>query len=158
MTINENTLEFASKLLEEGFNLDPSKPNVGKFGDSRELSDKLNDLILSEKKIASCGLLAMWQHFEEPIPKVGDIEIVLDYDDEPVAAIQYTEVEIKPFNKVDEAFARDEGEGDLSYEYWKTEHVKYFTRECEALDMEFSESADLVCLRFRLVGKFVMEL
>lgn len=158
MTITENTIEFASKLLEEGFNVDANNPSVGKFGDSRELSDKLNALILSEKKTASCALLAMWQHYEEPIPKVGNIEIVLNYDDEPVAAIQYTEVEIKPFNKVDEEFAQDEGEGDLSYEYWREEHIKFFTRECEALDMEFSESADLVCLRFRLIGKFVMEL
>lgn len=158
MIVTENTTLFAERLLEEGFNIDPLKPPTGKFGDSRELSDELIALILSEKKTATCGLLTIWQHYEEPIPKAGDLEIVLNFDNEPVAAIQYTEVEIKPFNEVDAEFARDEGEGDLSYEYWKEAHISFFNRESEALDMEFSETDNLVCLRFRLVGKFVMEM
>lgn len=158
MIVTENTTLFAEKLLEEGFNIDPLNPPTGKFGDSSELSDELIALILSEKKTATCGLLTMWQHYEEPIPKEGGIEIVLNFDNEPVAAIQYTEVEIKPFNKVDVEFARDEGEGDLSYEYWKEAHISFFKRECATVDLDFSEADDLVCLRFRLVGKFVMEM
>jgi uncharacterized protein YhfF len=41
------------------------------------------------------------------------------------------------FSEVTEAFARKEGEGDLSLDYWREEHKAFFTREgVYADDME----------------------
>lgn len=158
MIITENTLLFADRLKESGFDINTEKPSTGKFGDSKAMSDYLIALILEGKKTATCGLLESWKKFEEPVPTVGDIEIVLDWNDEPAAAIQYTEVEIKPFNQISEDFAKDEGEGDGSFQYWREAHLKFFNRECKLMDREFSEDNEIVCLRFELVGKFVMEM
>ncbi|PXM28036.1 ASCH domain-containing protein, partial [Klebsiella variicola] len=44
------------------------------------------------------------------------------------------------------AFARKEGEGDLSLEYWKREHQRFFS--CEG---HFSEDMELIAEEFEVV-------
>ncbi|MDB5440728.1 MAG: hypothetical protein JWM33_3155, partial [Caulobacteraceae bacterium] len=55
------------------------------------------------------------------------------------------------FCDIDEAWAREEGEGDLSLESWRRVHRAFFEREGG-----FAEDMDLWCERFRVVG--VLEL
>ncbi|MGI9278254.1 MAG: ASCH domain-containing protein [Endozoicomonas sp.] len=42
-------------------------------------------------------------------------------------------------------------EGDLSIEWWREAHREFFSRECEALGIPFSEDCELVLEHFRLV-------
>ena len=44
-----------------------------------------------------------------------------------------------------EAFARKEGEGDLSLEYWQKEHQRFFT------EGHFSEDMELIAEEFEVV-------
>ncbi|MDB4275891.1 MAG: ASCH domain-containing protein [Akkermansiaceae bacterium] len=88
-----------------------------------------------------------------PIPQVGDIGIFLDGSREPACVGEVTEVEVKPFNEIDEAFAYDEGEGDRSYESWRREHIRFFTRSTQELGEEFDEDSLVVCERFRVLYK-----
>jgi ASCH domain len=64
-------------------------------------------------------------------PQVGDLSIVTDWDGLPLCVIETTEVEVQAFQDVDEDFAADEGEGDLSLKYWKDVHWAYFERVCQ---------------------------
>ena len=93
-----------------------------RFGDSAKLADELLSLILAGKKTATCG--ALWQFEAEgaPVPKAGGRSIVFDGANRPRCVIETTEVNIKPFEKVDARFAYDEGEGDQSYAYWREAH------------------------------------
>ncbi len=50
------------------------------------------------------------------------------------------------FCDVTEAFARKEGEGDLSPEYWKKEHQRFFSSEGH-----FSEDMELIAEEFEVV-------
>ena len=50
------------------------------------------------------------------------------------------------FCDVTEAFARKEGEGDLSLEYWKKEHQRFFSSEGH-----FSEDMELIAEEFEVV-------
>lgn len=50
MIITENTLLFADRLKESGFDINTEKPSTGKFGDSKAMSDYLIALILEGKK------------------------------------------------------------------------------------------------------------
>lgn len=61
----------------------------------------------------------------EPLPEVGRITVVLNWDQEPVCIIQLTEVSSCPFNKVSREFPESEGEGDGSYECWLKAHVAF---------------------------------
>ncbi|WP_321448234.1 ASCH domain-containing protein [uncultured Cohaesibacter sp.] len=115
------------------------------MGDSPELADELLALVLEGKKTASCDSLQLMQKDNIPMPKVGDKYLLLDGRQKPAAVIETVEVTIRRFDEIDEAFARAEGEGDLSYEYWRQGHKEYFTR-----NGGFSEDMKLVCERFRL--------
>ncbi len=66
--------------------------------------------------------------------------------------IESTLVDVIPFKNVGEKFAAsEEGEGDLSLEYWKDVHWKYFGRVCEELNRERSLEMMVVCENFKVV-------
>ena len=123
------------------------------WGDSPVLADELGALIVQGTKTATCSALWEWEVKREPIPEAGLITIALDGRGEPLCIVETTEVTIRKYNEVDADFARDEGEGDLSLEYWRTAHRRYFSRVLRKIDREFSEDMPLVCERFRLIYK-----
>lgn len=115
------------------------------FGDSPELADELLALVLSGRKTATCGALRDYGG-AEPAPVVGRRDVVLDGAGRRAAVIETVEVNHRRFDEVDAEFARDEGEGDLSYGYWREAHEAYFER-----NGGFSPDMILVCERFKLV-------
>jgi uncharacterized protein YhfF len=87
----------------------------------------------------------------EELPAVGDLSIITNWDGEPLCIIETTEVQVKPFDEVDEGFAYDEGEGDQSLAYWREVHWDVFSRECSTIGREPVESMPVVCERFRVI-------
>ena len=115
------------------------------MGDSPELASKLADLIKQGLKTASCGSLTSYQQ-EEPAPKIGSYNIVLDGQNVPVCVTRLISMRLVRFCDVTEAFARKEGEGDLSLEYWQKEHQRFFTRTGY-----FSADMELVAEEFEVI-------
>lgn len=115
------------------------------------MADELGALVKSGTKTATCSLKRVYELDLEPQPQVGDLNIILDGQGQPLCLIEITEITIKPYNKVDAQFAHDEGEGDRSLDYWRKAHWNFFTRQCETLDCEVAEDMLLVCERFRVV-------
>jgi uncharacterized protein YhfF len=99
----------------------------GGYGDSPELMDELIQLVLEGKKTATCGSLWEWEAEEKPIPKIGDVWVELDGSGNPVCITETVEVTIRNYNEVDADFARAEGEGDLSLNYWRDAHRNFVT-------------------------------
>ena len=62
-------------------------------------------LIDNRIKRASCSLKAAYEVENEPLPEVGRITVVLNWDQEPVCIVKLTDVSISPFNKVTREFA-----------------------------------------------------
>ncbi len=123
------------------------------WGDSPEMADELGALIVQGKKTATCSALWEWEAEGESPPETGAITIVLDGGDEPIGIVESTEVAIRKYNEVQADFAREEGEGDLSLEYWRQAHRKFFSRALLEICKDFSEDMPLVCERFRLIYK-----
>jgi uncharacterized protein YhfF len=123
------------------------------WGDSPALADELGSLIVQGTKTATCS--ALWESEAEgnPLPQAGLITIALDERGEPLCIVETFEVTIRKYNAVDADFARDEGEGDLSLNYWRQAHKNYFSRVLKKIDKEFSEEMPLVCERFRVIHK-----
>ena len=117
------------------------------FGDSADMADELLALVLAGTKRATCSSLASCE--ADIMPTVGEVSVVLDGSGEPTCAIRTTEVEIMPFEQVSEEFARAEGEGDLSYEWWRAAHEAYYRREGS-----WAKGMKVVCERFELVAVF----
>lgn len=126
-------------------------PIAAGFGDSPRLADELGQLMYEGKKTATCA--SLWEHEADgsPVPKVGDYDIVLDGQGEPLCINELTEVIIRPYDEVDATFASEEGEGDQSLEYWRAAHWRFFSRTLAAIGREADPKMPLVCQRFRVV-------
>jgi len=123
------------------------------WGDSPEMADELGTLIAQGTKTGTCSALWEWEAEGNPIPEVGLITIALDGRGEPLCIVETVEVSIRKYNEVDADFARAEGEGDLSLDYWRAAHKNFFSRILPKFGMEFSEDMPLVCERFRVIYK-----
>ncbi len=121
------------------------------FGNSPELSEELLALILEGKKTATADMLTVFETKGEALPKPGDLNLIMNSKAEPSAVIRTVSVEQKKFSEVDGGFARDEGEGDLSLEYWRKVHKVYYEKWLGANQKEFGEDLLLICERFELL-------
>lgn len=127
------------------------KPGAFAFGDSKKLADELAQLVLAGKKRATASLAVEFTSVNEPLPKTGDVSIVLCGDGNPVAIVECTDVQTVLFQSVGEAFAAAEGEGDMSLAYWREVHAEYFTRVCNRLGGTFGATTPVLCETFRLL-------
>ena len=125
----------------------------GGYGDSPELADELIQLILIGKKTATCGALWEWEVEDKPLPNAGDLWVEVDGSGNPVCVTETTEVTVRNYNEVDADFARAEGEGDLSLEFWRQAHKNYFSLVLRNIGKEFSEDMPLVCERLKVIYK-----
>ncbi|WP_090398073.1 ASCH domain-containing protein [Natribacillus halophilus] len=129
-------------------NEQPSTVSAWAFGAQ---ADELAQLVIDGVKTATCSAYILYEIENEPLPTTDDYSIILNSADEPVAIIKTEEVTLTPMNEVTAEFARAEGEGDRSYQYWKDEHEKFFKTALKEFGYEFSEDLLLVCERFSLV-------
>ena len=93
------------------------------FGDSPALADDLLALVLSGAKTATC-----WSERETVATHVGKRMVACDGAGTPRAVIETVSLGPRAFEAVDAAFARLEGEGDLSLAWWREAHQAYFER------------------------------
>ena len=121
------------------------------FGDSQKLADELGELVASGRKTATASLYWEYEAEEEALPQVGGYSLITDYEGAPRAVIQTVEVRILPFDEVGTDFAADEGEGDLSLDFWRQAHWRFFGRTCAKLGLQADLKMPVVCERFRLL-------
>lgn len=121
-------------------------PAVGPFGDSPALADELLALVIGGGKRATCGL----PDPDEPV-EVGGHWVVADGAGAPRVVLRTTQVSHGPLRSGDDAFARDEGEGDLSRAYWLDAHRRYFRRALGVGDDADVDDVDVVFERFSVV-------
>lgn len=123
------------------------------WGDTPQMADELGALIVDGLKTATCSSLWEWEADGDEPYEPGAITIVLDGFGEPIGIVETTEITIRKYDQVDADFARAEGEGDLSLEYWREAHRTFFSRILPKIGKEFSEDIPLVCERFKLIYK-----
>ncbi|WP_339744012.1 ASCH domain-containing protein [uncultured Maricaulis sp.] len=125
--------------------------DIFRFGDSAAMSNELLDLVLSGRKRATCALARWYGPGLAPLPVAGALCVILDGDDQPRCVIRTASVELRPVRAVEADFARDEGEGDLSLEWWRAAHLEFWQREANREGFTFSEDLDALLHRFVLV-------
>ena len=104
-------------------------PGAGtfKFGDSAGMCDRLNALVRSGQKTASCDALANYQTEPEAMPKLGRCDIATDWDDVPALVIRTVRLAQMRFCDVSQEVALSEGENsDLAG--WQEDHKAFFER------------------------------
>jgi len=125
--------------------------DVCRFGSSPEMGDELLALVLKGPKRATACLMRDVEQGGETMATVGGHVVVLDGADQPRAIWRTKTVEVKPLDRVDSAFAWDEGEGDRTRADWLAMHVRYFTARAAAEGFAFDPSMPAVFERFTVV-------
>lgn len=120
------------------------------FGDD---SDKLAELVVQGVKTATSSAYALYEAEGEALPEVGEYSVILDSHDNAVCIIKTTKVYVTSFDKVSEAHAYKEGEGDRSLDYWREVHENFFTRCLKEAGLAFSPSMEVVCEEFEVICK-----
>lgn len=123
------------------------------FEITKEGANNLANLVLAGKKKATAASLWVEEHDHGEIPKIGDYSIITDWDGRAKCIIQTTNIEIVPYDEVTAAFAKIEGEGDQSLEYWRKVHLEYYKKECERIGKKFTTKMPVICEIFKVVYK-----
>ncbi len=112
-------------------------PPAFSFGATREQADDQLDRVLSGAKTATSSALVEYRaggDDEHPLPRVGDLSIVLDGAGEPRAVVRTTAVEVTTLGLVDAVHARAEGEDAATIEGWRREHAAFWGKSVSDAD------------------------
>ncbi|HWG63953.1 MAG TPA: ASCH domain-containing protein [Streptosporangiaceae bacterium] len=131
---------------------------VAEFAFPGPLRDQLVDAILGGDKTTTTGLVSDYEQENEPLPRPGLRQVVVDSAGMPVAVIEMTAVQVMRLADVDLAHALGEGEGYGSVPEWRAGHEQFWhsAEMREALgDPDFTVDDDtlVVAQKFRLVQR-----
>jgi uncharacterized protein YhfF len=118
---------------------------------TRSLADELAALVGTGVKRAHATLLRDFEQDNEALPRIGDHLVVLDGAGRPCAIVRATHIELRHFNGIDDGFAFDAGEGDLTLRWWLTAHRQDFAERAEREGFEVDEHIELVLEWFECV-------
>jgi uncharacterized protein YhfF len=125
--------------------------DIYEFGDRPDLIDELAELVVAGPKRATTALLRWYGPGAERLPVPEDLILIVASACRPRAIARVVRVDILPFADVDDAAARDEGEGHRTLASWRAEHRIYFNRETASTGVPFDENESVVFCRFSLV-------
>jgi uncharacterized protein YhfF len=114
------------------------------------MRDRLNALVLAGQKVATAGLWRIeYESGGEALDTVGEVQVILDSNDQPLARVEIVRVEVHPFQEVPWEFAQSEGEGFTSIDDWRRGHRGFYEQHGATV-----EDDDLVvCCWFRVVSR-----
>ncbi|MEQ1805154.1 MAG: ASCH domain-containing protein [Burkholderiaceae bacterium] len=121
------------------------------LGETRGVADEHADLVARGVKRAHATLKREFEKELDPLPQIGDHLVVLDGAGTPRAIVRTTHVELRYFNQIDDEFAFDAGEGDLTLRWWLTAHRQDFAERGEREGFEVHERIELVLEWFEVV-------
>jgi uncharacterized protein YhfF len=121
------------------------------FGPTRALADELARLIRDGAKRAHATLERDFETEGDALPRPGDHVVVLDGSGAPQAIVRTQHVERRYFDDIDDAFAFECGEGDLTLAWWLAAYRQEFAERAEAQGFQVGERAVLILEYFEIV-------
>ena len=121
------------------------------LGHSRAVADELAELIVTGIKRAHTTLEHDFTADNDSLPQPGDHLVVLDGRGRPRAIVRNHHVERRHFDEIDDAFAFEAGEGDLTLRWWLTAHRQEFAERAEREGFQVGERVVLILEYFERV-------
>ena len=123
-----------------------------------DLRDELTALALAGTKTTTAGLFVEYELDGEVVAQPGDLALLLDSREQPVALLETVTTRIARLADVDDRHAIDEGEGYANAAEFRVAHERYWNRYLDDLrtrlgDPDFALTDDtlVVLERFRIV-------
>jgi len=85
--------------------------------------------------------------------QVGELQMLIDSNNKPVAVVRITEVLITELSNVDESVAHDEGEGFIGVDDWRQVHEAHWLGEAydsKFIGWQMPDNTKIVVERFKL--------
>jgi len=120
------------------------------FDLNEKSANELLELVLIGKKRATASSMLAYEKENCRAPRVGDLSIVTDWDNNPRCVIETTAVTIYKFKEITFDICKREGE-DECLETWQKGHAHYFTLDGKELGYEFSEDMPVLFEDFKVV-------
>lgn len=112
--------------------------------------DELAHLVKIGRKTATTSALDLYE-VDEPLPFVGEYNVILDGHDQPVCITQTKVTEVVPFDQVTQEHAYHEGEDDRTLTSWRQAHRDFFTAAYQKMGRTFNEQIPCFCEVFERV-------
>lgn len=115
--------------------------------------DELSRLTFEHIKTATASAFEEYALENEALPEEGELNIILDADEEAVCITKTIKVSVVPFSEVSKEHAFKEGEGDRSLQYWRDVHKLFFEDSYTTRGLVFHEHIPVVCEEFKVIYK-----
>ena len=132
--------------------------NAWGFGDPGPLRDELTAAALSGAKTTTASLLVDFEIEGIPMPQAGEMEILVDSAERPIAVVEILSCRVSRLADVDDQHAIDEGEGYADAAAFRVAHERYWNSYLDVVratlgDPTFALDDDtpVVLERFRIV-------
>ncbi|MDO5097510.1 MAG: ASCH domain-containing protein [Corynebacterium sp.] len=123
---------------------------IGEYAFPGPLRDQLVAAIVAGVKTSTSSLVA--EYVDEPLPKVGDREIVVDSDNQHVCITTVTDVSVVRFADVPLSHALAEGEGFRTVADWAAAHRSFWQsrefQESLPRPIGITDHTEVVCVSF----------
>ncbi len=130
--------------------LPEAQPEAWGFGATPQQADELLALVVGGVKVGTASSLWDYEETGDPLPRVGELSIILDGAGAPRAVIETVAIAVVPFDEVDDAHAFAEGEGDRTLAHWREVHERFWRQHSEN-PRGYEPDMPVVCERFRLL-------
>ncbi|KHD44801.1 ASCH domain-containing protein [Streptococcus hongkongensis] len=148
--MQNSSIEKYWKKFKSENNIDTDNYEAWQFGFDADL---LGNLVLEGKKTATASAFDLYDIAKEELPKVGEYNIILNAQNEPLCITKTTKVYVVPFDQVSANHAYKEGENDRTLDSWRKGHEAFFKNEFKAYNIAFTNQIDVVCEEFEVVYK-----
>jgi len=113
-------------------------------------ANSLLQLVLEGKKKATACSLNAYLLENEPLPQVGNLNIVTDWKNVPYCVIETTKVTCLPYKDMTYDIAKLEGEDD-DLASWQRGHERYYREEGALMGYTFTEDLIVVFEEFQVI-------
>ena len=120
------------------------------FDNTEEWANKLLGLVLDGKKRATASSIHFYECRKIPLPKIGDLNIITDWDGNPRCVIETTNVTVLPFKDMTFDICKQEGEDD-TLESWQKGHVHFFAEDGQTEGYQFTWDMPVVFEDFKVI-------
>jgi uncharacterized protein YhfF len=124
---------------------------VFSFGDNAELADELLEMVVAGAKRTRTSLPRDFAARGRPLPRPGDLAVIVDSARTPRCIVRTLHVETKRMRDVDAQFAWETGGGDRSLEWWLSAHTRYFKRRGALEGFAVDDNTEVVLERFEVI-------
>lgn len=131
---------------------------IGEYAFPGPLRDRLVAAILDGAKTTTTSLLAEYEAEAEPLPGVGDREMVVDSDGRGIAVTEISDIHVCRLAEVGLGHALGEGEGYVTVAQWRAGHEKFWHSAAyrEAIGnpaLTVDDDTRVVCVAFRVTAR-----